>query len=715
MWESREVMNLATAMEETGNMQWSTENPFYAPSALPFSAPPFDVIRDEHYVPAFDAGMAEQRLEIDAIAAAQEPATFRNTVEALERSGALLTRVASAFFCVAGAHTNETLQAIQQEIAPRLSAHGDAIYLDPKLFERVHAVYAARHDGGLSGEALRLLEETHEHFVKAGAMLSEADKERMKALNAEQATLQAGFVNKVLMASREGALHVATREELDGLSGQEIVSAADAAKVRGLEGYLLPLQNTTQQPLLASLRSQATRLALWERSLTRTEQGDAHDTRADIVRLAQLRAERAKLLGHINYAAWKLQDQMARTPENAIAFLDRLVPAAHASVATEAREIEALMAEQGETGPLQPYDWNFYAEQVRKAKYDLNEEEVKPYFELQCVFERGVLFTASELYGIRFKLRSDLPVWHPDVSTYEVFDGDGSHLALLYTDFYKRDSKRGGAWMNSLVEQSRLLGTQPIICNVCNYTKPAEGEPCLLTSDEVKTLFHEFGHALHGLFSDVTYPSLAGTAVARDFVEFPSQFNEHWGSYPTVFANYARHHATNAAMPAELEAKLRRTKNFNGGHALAEVLAAAEMDLQWHTLPADTLPQNAAEFEAQALARKNVAFQAVPPRYQSSYFAHIFGGGYSAGYYAYLWAEMLDSDAYAWFEEHGGLTRENGDRLRRMVLSRGNTVDPAELYRAWRGRDPEIGPMLAGRGIAELLSNESNVADSVAA
>ena len=584
-------------------------------------------------------------------------------------------------------------------MAPRLSAHSDSISLDPRLFARVRALFEDRDSLALDAESLRLLQETHEQFVQAGALLSDADKDRLKALNAEQATLQAAFVNKVLAASREAALLVQTKHQLAGLSEPEIAAAQTAAQAHGTLGFLLPLQNTTQQPLLASLQNRETRQALWHQSLTRTEQGDSNDTRADIVSLAQLRAERASLLGHPTYAAWKLQDQMARTPANAIAFLDRLVPAAHASLAAEAKAIRAHMAGQGIDHDLAPWDWNFYAEQVRKAKYDLNENEIKPYFELTNVFERGVLFAASELYGIRFESRTDLPVWHPDVTTYEIFDADGSHLALLYTDFYKRDSKRGGAWMTSLLTQSRLLGHQPIICNVCNYTKPAPGEPTLLTSDDVDTLFHEFGHALHGLFSSITYPSLAGTAVARDFVEFPSQFNEHWAAYPTVFASYARHHQTSEPMPAELEARLRSTKNFNGGHALAEVLAAAEMDLEWHTLAPGAPLQDAADFEAAALQRKNVAFEAVPPRYRSSYFSHIFGGGYSAGYYAYLWAEMLDADAYAWFEEHGGLTRENGDRLRRMLLSRGNTADPAELYRAWRGADPQIGPMLKGRGL----------------
>lgn len=688
----------------------AVENPLLVPSALPFGAPPFDRIQDEHYPEAFAAAMAEQREEVLAIAGSTDKPTFANTLEALERTGTALSRVASAFFCVAGAHTNERLQQIQQQIAPELSAHSDAIYLDAALFARVHAVYEQRIELDLDAESLRLLEETHEHFLRAGALLGDAEKEQLKALNAETATLQAAFVTKLLSAAREAALHVADRSELQGLSDAQIEAAAAAAKARGVEGYMLPLQNTTQQPRLESLAVRETRQKLWNKSLTRNMLGDANDTRADIERLAQLRAERAALLGHPDYATWKLANQMARTPANAIAFLDRLVPAARAGVAREAALLREHMATQGAEHELAPYDWAFYAEQVRKARYDLNEDELKPYFELNSVFEKGVLFAASELYGLRFEPRTDLPVYHPDVKTYTVRDADGSELALLYTDFYKRDSKRGGAWMSTLVDQSRLLGQRPIITNTCNYTKPAAGEPCLLTSDEADTLFHEFGHALHGLLSDVTYPSLSGTSVARDFVEFPSQFNEHWASYPTVFANYAKHHATGEPMPAELEAKLRRAKHFNGGFALAEVLAAAELDMQWHTLPAGAPRQHAAEFEAEALEAKQVVFDVVPPRYSSTYFSHIFGGGYSAGYYAYLWAEMLDADAYAWFEEHGGLTRENGDRLRRMVLSRGNTADPAALYRAWRGRDPEIAPMLAGRGIDLLVHADSAAA-----
>ena len=686
-------------------------NPFFAPETLPFQAPPFDLLQEDHYLPAFEAGMAAQREEIAAIAASTEPPTFENTIVALERTGTLLSRVASPFFCIASANTTDRIQAIQQEIAPKLSAHADAMYLDAALFGRVEAMYTQSGGLNLDAESQRLLQETFDHFVRAGARLNEADKERMRTLNTEAATLQTAFVNKVLTASKNAALHVEAAEELAGLGDVDLAAAQAAAQSRGLTGYLLPILNTTQQPLLALLTHAGTRQRLWERSLTRTEQSDANDTRADIARLVQLRAQRAQLLGYPNYAAWKLENQMARKPDAAMAFLDRLVPAAHASVAAETESIAAL-AQLPE--PLQSQDWIFYAEQVRKARYDLNEDEVKPYFELTRVFEQGVLFAASELYGIRFEIRTDLPTWHPDVIVYEVFDTDGSHLSLLYTDFYKRDAKRGGAWMTSLVGQSHLLSQQPIICTVCNYTRPATGEPCLLTSDEVATLFHEFGHALHGIFSAVQYPSLAGTSVARDFVEFPSQFNEHWATYPTVFTNYARHYETDEPMPSELEAKLRRTKNFNGGHALAEVLAAAELDLRWHTLTAEDPLQDVAAFETAALTAKNVAFAAVPPRYRSSYFSHIFGGGYAAGYYAYLWAEMLDSDAYAWFEENGGLTRANGDRLRRMVLSRGNTADPAELYRAWRGRDPEIGPMLQGRGLTDMVTSASQAADSFA-
>jgi peptidyl-dipeptidase Dcp len=680
---------------------FDASNPFFTPSTLPWSAPPFDLIQDAHYMPAFEAGMAEQRAEVDAITSSAETPTLDNTLVALEKSGALLSRVASVFFAVAGAHTNPTLQQLQQDVAPKLSAHGDAISLDERLFARVKTIYEQRASLALDAESLRLLEISYDGFVKAGALLSDADKDTLRAWNTEQSTLQAKFLNCILAGMKEGGLHVSTREALDGLSDAEITVAEEAAKSRGLDGLYLTLQNTTQQPALASLTNRETRKALWEASLTRAEQGNDRDTREMIARLAQLRAKRATLLGYESYAAWKLSDQMARTPAAAVKFLDALVPAALTGATAEAAAMQSVIDAQGGGFQLAPYDWNFYAEQVRKQTYNLNEDEVKPYFELNSVFEGGVLFAATELYGITFARRTDLPTWHPDVIVYEVLNADGSHLALLYCDFYRRDSKRGGAWMTSLVQQSKLLGDAPIVCNVCNYTKPVDSAPSLIDSDEVQTLFHEFGHALHGLFSDAVYPSLSGTSVPRDFVEFPSQFNEHWAMYPTVFANYAKHWQTGEPMPSDLQAKLRATKNFNGGHALTEVLAAAELDLQWHTLSGDAELQQPNDFEAAALARAGVAVPLVPPRYRSTYFSHIFGGGYAAGYYAYLWAEMLDSDAYHWFQENGGLTRENGDRLREMVLSRGNTADPAELYRAWAGRDPVIGPMLQQRGIPD--------------
>ncbi len=677
---------------------FDSTNPFYAASTLPYSAPPFDLMRDEHYMPAFEAGIAEGRTEVDAIIANPEPPTFENTLVALEKTGALLSRVATAFYAIAGAHTNPTIQQLQQDVAPKLSAHSDSINLDEALFARVKAVYEQRTVLNLNPESLRLLEITYDGFVKAGALLSEPNKNTLRALNTEQSTLQAMFNNRVLSAMKEGGLLVATREELDGLTDAEITAAAEAAKSRSLAGFYLSLQNTTQQPMLASLTNRDTRKALWEASLHRAEKGNDSDTRGMIARLAQLRAQRARLLGYESYAAWKLSDQMARTPQAAVKFLDNLVPAALAGAKAEAAEMQKLI---GDSFTLEPWDWAFYAEQVRKAKYDINEDEVKQYFELTRVFQDGVLYAATQLYGITFAKRTDLPVYHPDVVTYEVFNEDGSHLALLYCDFYRRDSKRGGAWMSSLLTQSKLLGDEPIITNVCNYTKPVGSEPSLIDSDEAQTLFHEFGHALHGLFSQATYPSLSGTAVPRDFVEFPSQFNEHWASYPSIFAKYAKHWKTGEVMPEALQAKLKATKNFNGGHALTEVLAAAELDQQWHTLASHDDIQEPISFEAAALERAGVAVPLVPPRYRSTYFSHIFGGGYAAGYYAYLWAEMLDSDAYHWFQQNGGLTRANGDRLRQMILSRGNTADPAELYRAWAGRDPVIGPMLQQRGIPD--------------
>ena len=481
-----------------------------------------------------------------------------------------------------------------------------------------------------------------------------------------------------------------------------------------MEGYVIPLQNTTQQPDLDSLSQRATRQALFENSWNRAERGGANDTRDTIARLAQLRAQKAKLLGFPNYAAWKLEDQMAKTPDAALKFMDALVPGATARAAGEAQDIQAVIDRTAPEGgfKLEPWDWNFYAEQVRKAKYDLDEAQIKPYFELNNVLENGVFYAATQLYGITFKERKDIPVYNPDVRVFEVFDADGQPLALFYGDYFKRDNKNGGAWMSNFVDQSKLLGTLPVVYNVCNFSKPAPGEPALLSFRDVTTMFHEFGHALHGMFADTEYPTLSGTAVPRDFVEFPSQFNEHWATYPAVFSHYAKHYKTGAPMPAELADKIKKSATFNQGYALTEILAAAELDMQWHTLPAGTPLQNPDAFETEALKKTHLALSAVPPRYRSTYFAHIWGGDYGAGYYAYLWAEMLDDDAFQWFEDHGGLTRANGDRFRRMVLSRGNTEDLANLYKAWLGAEPSIEPMLKYRGLAEPVQSSHRRGDS---
>ncbi len=674
-------------------------NPFYAPSTLPFHAPPFDKIKDEDYQPAIEAGMAEEITEIQGIADNPAPPTFENTLVAMEKTGQLLRRAYAAFGAVSEANTDPALQQVRTEEAPKLAAHRDAIYLNAKLFARVSAVYNERESLKLDAESQRLLQIIYDEFVHSGANLSDADKTELKKLNEEISTLSNSFSTKLLAATKDGAYSTTDKSALAGFSDALIAAAAEAAAERKQEGYVLPLQNTTQQPDLASLSIRATRQALFENSWNRAEHGDANDTRDTIAHLAQLRARRAQLLGFPNHAAWKLQDQMAKTPEAALKFLDALVPGATAKAASEGKDIQDLIDAQKGGFTLQPWDWNFYSEQVRKAKYDLNDAEVKPYFELNNVLENGVFYAANQLYGVTFKERKDIPVYQADVRVFEVSDADGKPLALFYCDYFKRDNKSGGAWMSNFVEQSKLLGNLPVVYNVANFSKPAPGEPALISFTDVTTMFHEFGHALHGMFADTEYPSLSGTATPRDFVEFPSQFNEHWALYPTVFDHYAKHYKTGEPMPAELAAKVRKARTFNQGYLLTELLAAAELDMQWHTLPASAPLEQPDEFEKQALEKKHLLINAVPPRYRSSYFSHIWGGGYSAGYYAYLWTEMLDDDAYQWFEEHGGLTRTNGDRFRQMVLSRGNTEDLAKLYATWRGKAPSVEPMMKDRGL----------------
>jgi peptidyl-dipeptidase Dcp len=675
-------------------------NPFYAASTLPYQAPPFDKIKDSDYQPAMEAGMAEQLKEIEAIANDPAPPTFENTLVAMEKSGRLFTRVQNAFNAVTGANTNPTLEKIEEEEAPKLAAHADAIFLNPKLFARVAAIYKQIDTLHLDAESRRLVDIYYKQFVHAGANLSPADKAKLKDLNKEESTLSNAFSQKLLAATKAGAFVTTDKAALAGLTDSELSSAALAAKDRKKEGYVLPLQNTTQQPVLASLSNRATRQAVFENSWNRAERAGDNDTRATIARLAKVRAEKGKLLGYPNFASWTLEDQMAKNPAAALKFMDDLVPASTAHAIAEGKDIQALIDKQGGNFKLQPWDWEFYSEQVRKATYDLDEAQVKPYFEIDNVLRNGVFYAANQLYGLTFTERHDIPVYNPDVRVFDVIDANGKPLALFYCDYFKRDNKSGGAWMSNLVDQSKLMGTLPVVYNVANFTKPAAGDPALISFTDVTTMFHEFGHALHGMFSNAQYPQLSGTSVPRDFVEFPSQFNEHWASYPAVFDHFAKHYKTGEPMPAELAAKLRKAEKFNQGYLLTELLAAAELDMQWHTLPADAPIQDPDAFEKSALAKKHVDLPQVPPRYRSTYFLHIWGNGYAAGYYAYLWSEMLDDDAYQWFEDHGGLTRANGDRFRSMVLSRGNTEDLGKMYAAWLGSEPSAAPMLKYRGLA---------------
>jgi peptidyl-dipeptidase Dcp len=695
------MLDTFTAAAERPNPDFGPSNPFYAESPLPFHAPPFDKIKDADYQPAIAAGMAQQLAEVRAIAASTAAPTFENTFVPLEKSGRLLERALRAFDGVTGANTNPYLQEVKTALAPKLAAHQDAIYLNAKLFARISAIYAKRDTGGFDAEQKRLIEVTYDEFVHAGANLSAPDKERLKTMNSEASTLSDTFSKKLLAANTAGAYSTTSPDALAGLSEAQLAAAAAAAQGRQSQGYVVPLQNTTRQPLLGSLTTRATRHTIFDNAWNRTEHGDANDTRSIVSRLAQLRAQRAALLGFPSHAAWQLKDQMAKTPENALDFLNTLVPLATARAAREGTDIQAVIDAQHGGFTLEAWDWDFYAEQVRKAKYDLDDAEVKPYFEINNVLENGVFYAANQLYGITFKERKDIPVYQSDVRVFDVIDADGKPLALFYCDYFKRDNKQGGAWMSNFVGQSKLLGTRPVIYNVGNLPKPAPGQPALISFDDVITMFHEFGHGLHGMFADTKYPSISGTATARDFVEFPSQFNEHWATYPAIFDHYARHYKTGAVMPPELAAKIKRAKNFNKGYDMTELLAAAELDMQWHMLPASAPLQDPDRFEQTALDKAHVAVRAVPPRYRSSYFQHIFAGGYSAGYYAYLWTEMLADDAFQWFDENGGLTRANGDRFRQMILSRGNTEDLAALYATWRGRPPKVDAMLKDRGLVE--------------
>jgi peptidyl-dipeptidase Dcp len=678
-------------------------NPFFEPSPLPFQAPQFDKIKDSDYKPALEEGMKRQLAEIDAIANRTDAPTFTNTIEAMERSGDLLTRAAKVFFALTQANTNDTLQKLEGEEAPKLAAHNDNINLNPKLFARVKALYDARESSGLDAESKFLLERYYRNFVRAGALLSEADKTKLRALNQQESKLSTEFHDHVLGDTNAAAIVIDDKSQLAGMSDADVAAAAEAAKDRGMTGkWVLVVRNTTQQPQLASLENRELRKRLLAASEARGRHGGPYDTRGIVVRMAKVRAEKAKLLGYPTWAAYVLDDQMAKTPANAFKLMTDLVPGSTKKARQDAARMQKLASH-----PITAADWEFYAEKVRKAEYALDDAQVKPYFSLDHVLQDGVFFAANQLYGITFKERHDLPVYHPDVKVYDVVDADGKPLAIWYADYYARPSKSGGAWEDTFVDQSGLLGTHPVVYNVANYTKPAPGRPTLLSFDDVTTTFHEFGHALHAMFSNVKYPTFAGTATPRDFVEFPSQFNEHWALEPAVFANYAKHYETGAPMPQELVDKIKRSRKFDQGYALTEYLAAALLDMAWHTLPASAPEQDAVAFEKAALKRYHIDMAQVPPRYHTTYFSHIWNGGYSAGYYAYLWSEVIDDDAFYWFKAHGGMTRANGQRFRDMVLSRGGTRPAAEIYRNFAGHEPSVEPLLIERGLKEPPSDKS--------
>ena len=675
----------------------SATNPFFESSLLPYQAPRFDEINDGYYRPAFDEAIRQKRAEIDAIVAQTAAPDFNNTVLALEKSGAMLSRVSSVFFAMTSAHTNDDLQALEEQISTELAALANDIWLNDTLFSRVESVW--QDCAALDAESRRLAEETYQHFVLAGARLNDAEKAELKALNTEAATLTSQFNQRLLAATKAGGLVVDYAHQLDGLNPDEIATAAHAAAEKGLnDRWLIPLLNTTQQPALSALRDRQTRENLFNAGWTRTQKGDENDTRALILRLTALRARQAKLLGFEDYASWSIADQMAKTPAAALAFMRGIVPAARTRATLEQADIQKVIDDEQAGFTVQAWDWAFYAERVRQAKYALDESQIKPYFALNTVLQDGVFWAASQLFGLRFVERFDIPVYHPDVRVWEIFDHTGEGMALFYGDFFARESKAGGAWMGNFVEQSYEFASRPVIYNVCNYQKPANGQTALISWDDVVTLFHEFGHTLHGLFASQRYASLSGTNTPRDFVEFPSQINEHWASHPQVFAHYARHYQTGEPMPEALRDKMLNATQFNKGYDMTELLSAALLDMNWHGIsePVDDVDT----FEAAALHKEGLDLPAVPPRYRSSYFAHIFGGGYAAGYYAYLWTQMLADDGYQWFVEQGGLTRENGQKFRDAILSRGNSTDLAELYRNWRGHDPRIEPMLDNRGLS---------------
>lgn len=681
-------------------------NPFFAESPLPLHYPQFDKIKDADFAPAFDAGMAQQLQEVEAIANNPAAPTFENTLIALENSGAVLDRATTVFFSLIGADTNDARKKLQGDYSAKFAAHSDAINLNGKLFARIETLYTNRAKLGLDAESLRLVEKYYDNFVRAGAKLSDADKAKLKAMNAELANLGTKFSQNVQAEVNASFIVVDDVKQLDGLSAEQIAAAAEAAKARKLDGkYVIALLNTTGQPPLTNLANRELRQKIYEASISRGSKGGEYDNTALVSRIMTLRAEKAALMGFPNFASYSLGNQTAKTPEAVNAMLGQLAPAAVTNAKREAADLQAMIdSEQKAAGKpsfeLQPWDWAFYSEKVRQAKYNFDESQLKPYFELKNVLENGVFFAAGKEFGLSFKQRTDLPVYHDDVTVYDVFDADGSQLAIFIFDPYARESKRGGAWMNAYVSQSGLTGDKPVVANHLNIPKPPAGKPTLLTWDEVNTTFHEFGHALHGMFSDVKYPYFAGTAVPRDFVEFPSQVNEMWSDEPTILANYAKHYQNGSAMPQALLDKVIAASKFNQGFATTEYLGAAMLDQNWHQIGVGQIPapKDVMKFEHEALVKDGIYYAPVPPRYKTPYFSHIMGG-YSAGYYAYIWSEVLDANTQKWFRENGGLSRANGDHFRKTLLSKGGSVDAMELFRSFAGHEPQIEPLLEKRGL----------------
>ncbi len=674
-------------------------NPFFKPSTFQYQAPDFSIIKDEHFLPAFTKGMTEHMAEVEKIANNSAEPTFENTLVALEKSGAMLNRVSRVFYNLTGTDSNEKRREIQSELAPKMAAHSDNINLNSALFSRIKNIYEKRNELNLDSESLRLVEVYYERFIRSGAQLTDEQKKTIRALNEEHSKLTTQFAQNLLAETKKIAVLVENKKQLKGLTEAQIEAAADDAKTAGHKGkFQLSITNTTRQPVLSQLQNRSLRERVWKSSSSRAQSGEFDNT-AIVSRLAQLRAQRAQLLGYPNWASYDLEAQMAKTPKAVFDMLGSMVPAVVENTKKELADINAMIKKEGGDFEAQPWDWEYYAELVRQAKYDIDENEVKKYFEFSRVLEDGVFYTLNRFYGINFKPRPDLPVYHPDVKAYEVFDVDGSSLAIFYADYFAREGKRGGAWMSSFVGQSNLLGTQPVVVNVMNIPKAPKGSPTLISFDHTTTIFHELGHGIHGMFSDVKYPTLAGTSVSRDFVEFPSTFEEDWAHHPEVIANYAKHYKTGEPIPKELLNNLLRSRSFNQGFDTLEYMSAALLDMEWHSISADQPLQDVDVFETAALKKHGVDLPTVPPRYKSAFFSHSMGGGYSAGYYAYMWSEILAADAFAYVKSRGGLNLENGMHYRKHILEVGNSRPTMDSYRAFRGQEPTTDALLIRRGL----------------